>query len=201
MPPHPNGVRWRQESVWPRWLWRMRHPRVGRVRQPSLSYRAGTTTLRLDVGQRDVCGLPRTETIDVTFRKERYHADWPTIREGIRLRANNACEQCRAPNGDVIARGGGRDAGTYMLMDGLVSNAETGAPMGHAKGSEYDADRFVRVILTVAHIDHDESNNAPENLRSLCQRCHFSLDRSDNQNRKRANTLSRKAVGNLPGVK
>ncbi|KKK44213.1 hypothetical protein LCGC14_3167410, partial [marine sediment metagenome] len=34
-----------------------------------------------------------------------------------------------------------------------------------------------RVILTVAHLDHDPSNNDPENLRALCQMCHNVYDR------------------------
>jgi len=29
-----------------------------------------------------------------------------------------------------------------------------------------------RVVLTVAHINHDIENNAPGNLAALCQRCH-----------------------------
>jgi 5-methylcytosine-specific restriction endonuclease McrA len=33
------------------------------------------------------------------------------------------------------------------------------------------------VILTTAHLDHDTRNNARENLRALCQRCHNRYDR------------------------
>ena len=32
------------------------------------------------------------------------------------------------------------------------------------------------VVLTIAHLDHDPTNNAPENLRALCQRCHLRYD-------------------------
>lgn len=34
-----------------------------------------------------------------------------------------------------------------------------------------------RVVLTVAHIDHDKSNNRFSNLAALCQRCHLNHDR------------------------
>jgi hypothetical protein len=34
-----------------------------------------------------------------------------------------------------------------------------------------------RVILTVAHLDHDILNNDDENLAALCQRCHLNYDR------------------------
>lgn len=33
-----------------------------------------------------------------------------------------------------------------------------------------------RVVLTVAHLDHDTQHNNPENLRALCQRCHLRYD-------------------------
>lgn len=34
-----------------------------------------------------------------------------------------------------------------------------------------------RVVLTVAHIDHDKTNNRFGNLAALCQRCHLWHDR------------------------
>lgn len=34
----------------------------------------------------------------------------------------------------------------------------------------------IRIVLTVAHLDHNPANNAPENLRALCQRCHLRYD-------------------------
>ncbi len=33
-----------------------------------------------------------------------------------------------------------------------------------------------RVVLTIAHLDHDVQNNNDENLKALCQRCHLGLD-------------------------
>ena len=35
-----------------------------------------------------------------------------------------------------------------------------------------------RVVLTVAHLDHDPTNNARDNLRALCQKCHNDYDRA-----------------------
>jgi 5-methylcytosine-specific restriction endonuclease McrA len=34
-----------------------------------------------------------------------------------------------------------------------------------------------KVVLTVAHLDHDPGNNEFQNLRALCQRCHLAHDR------------------------
>lgn len=136
----------------------------------------------------------------MTFRAERYPRDWKAIRAAILTRANNACEQCRAPNGVVITRGekGSRDEGTYMLEDGTVRDAVTGADRGLARGSEYEMGTILRVVLTVAHLDHDEKNNDPANLRALCQRCHLAHDREDNARRRRENARSAKAAGELP---
>ena len=33
-----------------------------------------------------------------------------------------------------------------------------------------------KVVLTVAHLDHDPQNNDPDNLRAMCQRCHLTYD-------------------------
>jgi tRNA(Ile)-lysidine synthase TilS/MesJ len=30
----------------------------------------------------------------------------------------------------------------------------------------------IKIVLTIAHIDHDTTNNADDNLAALCQRCH-----------------------------
>ena len=41
------------------------------------------------------------------------------------------------------------------------------------------------VILTVAHINRDTTDNRDENLKAMCQRCHLNHDRKDNSKRKR----------------
>jgi hypothetical protein len=46
-----------------------------------------------------------------------------------------------------------------------------------------------RVVLTVAHLDHTPENCADDNLRALCQRCHFAYDRkhhAETRRRRRA---------------
>jgi heterodisulfide reductase subunit B len=42
-----------------------------------------------------------------------------------------------------------------------------------------------KVILTVAHINHDTTDNREENLKALCQYCHLNLDRRNNQYRRK----------------
>lgn len=136
------------------------------------------------------------------FRAHRYPKDWPAIRASIRARAGERCEQCRAPNGATIARGakGSRDEGTYMLEGGEVHDAATGEYRGLARGSEYDAGSFVRVILTVAHLNHREDDNRPENLAALCQRCHLRLDAADNAARRRERRDAAAGQAPLPAL-
>lgn len=133
----------------------------------------------------------------MTFRAERYPKEWKAIRAGVLLRAANRCEQCLAPNGEVIARHA--DGQTYMLERGEVFDAETGAHVGLARGSEYWVARFVRVVLTVAHLDHDERNNDATNLRALCQMHHLRHDAADNARRRRTSRAERDGQGNLFG--
>lgn len=33
-----------------------------------------------------------------------------------------------------------------------------------------------KVVLTIAHLDHQPENNDPANLKALCQRCHLTYD-------------------------
>lgn len=131
----------------------------------------------------------------MTFRAGRYPATWKAIRAGIVLRANNRCETCGAPNGELVVRG----EGSYMLAHGETFDAETGAFLGFSRGSEYDG-RWVTIVLTVAHLDHDEANNDPANLACLCQKHHLRHDAADNARRRRESKRATKAAGTLPGV-
>ena len=46
-----------------------------------------------------------------------------------------------------------------------------------------------RVLLTTAHLDHDPTNNVPENLRGFCQRCHLRYDRFQHAKERRKTRL------------
>ena len=36
--------------------------------------------------------------------------------------------------------------------------------------------KYVRIVLTIAHLNHTPEDNSSENLRALCQRCHNQYD-------------------------
>lgn len=98
----------------------------------------------------------------------RYPPNWFTeIRPRILLRANNCCERCEAPNGVLIYRPH-RGKADWKL-----------APEGHeVDAMAMDGIKFTKVVLTIAHLDHDPENFEvkDERLEALCQRCHLKLD-------------------------
>lgn len=53
------------------------------------------------------------------------------------------------------------------------------------------------VVLTTAHLDHDPANNADDNLRALCQRCHLAYDAHHHLANRRVTYRMRHALGDL----
>lgn len=91
-----------------------------------------------------------------------YPANWKEIVALVRKRSKNRCELCAAPNEWYIARWDdcpsrydccGKDAEIFKGLKGIV-----------------------KVVLTVAHINQDPTDNRPANLLHLCQRCHNRID-------------------------
>lgn len=104
-------------------------------------------------------------------------AEWQAIRKRIGKRSGWKCETCGAPHMTIVARGtyNGRDA--YMVIDtNEVFCAESGLKMAEMRLSDFNARKVLRIVLTVAHLDHDESSEDDANLKHLCQRHHLRLD-------------------------
>ncbi len=119
-----------------------------------------------------------------------YHAKWSLISRLIRLRrAGNRCEQCGVENHSWIARfqvaGIPAYVPAYCQENEVVRSAEDGKVLGTLEGFGLVPARWVKVVLTVAHLDQNRANNRFSNLKALCQRCHFAHDRQ-------ANTMRRK---------
>lgn len=130
--------------------------------------------------------------------RSKYPPNWGEISKRVRHeRAGNRCERCGAPNGQVIARGAGPNAGTYMVETGDVYDDDDGSFLGAARGSEYLPRRFVKVVLTVGHINHDPADCADSNLRAWCQKCHLAHDQEHHQRNARATRRGRKAAREL----
>ena len=100
---------------------------------------------------------------------------WAETRRRILKRAGNCCEQCHVPNSEVIARVDSHP-GWWFTLDGEAHDA-AGELRGMFRGSELTPDRFVTIVLTIAHLNHTPGDDRDENLKALCQRCHLVHDK------------------------
>lgn len=82
----------------------------------------------------------------------------------------------------VLDRAGNRCEGSPVYPDCRAKNYEAHPVTGS------------RVILTVAHMDHDPANNDMRNLRALCQRCHLKYDEKIHSERRRKTFEMKKGV-------
>lgn len=108
-----------------------------------------------------------------------YPANWKQIRTSILARAGNCCEMCGVRNSAFIFRLA-HDPSVYVYYD--RDNDRFYRPDGRELRESdlhhgFDVSKQPsRVVLTIAHLDHNPTNNAHENLKALCQRCHLKHD-------------------------
>ncbi len=128
---------------------------------------------------------------------KKYPQNWKSeIRPAILERAQNKCEKCGIENYTHIFRGklpDGREV--YQTNDGAIYDAENSAFIEkdyYADISATGQETAIKVVLTIAHLDHNVKNNDYGNLRALCQRCHNRHDiefrkanRKKNENKNR----------------
>lgn len=93
--------------------------------------------------------------------------EWLSLRDRILKRADNRCEGSPA------------------------------YPRCKAVNGEEHPETGSKVVLTIAHLDHDPRNNRGDNLRALCQRCHLTHDAPHHARNAAATRRSRKASGDL----
>jgi hypothetical protein len=109
---------------------------------------------------------------------KRYPPNWLTeIRPRILKRANNQCEQ---PNCDFkhleevwAVKHKGKTIGWFRDYDEATPNIVKSPP------------KKLKVILTIAHLDHDEENLniSDDRLKAMCQLCHLRYDAKEKYRR------------------
>ena len=109
---------------------------------------------------------------------KKYPSNWKKeIRPAIIDRAKNCCEFCKVPNYKVIIRGIWNDIECYQDHDGTIFDANTSEVIGSDYvGEVHPTNKLIKVVLTIAHLDHDVTNNDFSNLKALCQKCHNRYD-------------------------
>lgn len=128
-----------------------------------------------------------------------YPKNWPTeIVPAIRRRSGNRCELCGVPNGEL---GGRSPAGIWHKARPLgekLLRLEWPKEGEYAPCEGYDQPlRIVRIVLTVMHLNHDPTDNRPENLKHGCQRCHNRYDLPHRRKNAAATRRARLAAGDL----
>ena len=113
---------------------------------------------------------------------KKYPKNWKELRAAVLERANNKCEFCGLENYAVGVRSAdGTSFRQYSSME--------------VEAGFLDGDRVIQIVLTVAHLDHDEENHDVklDRLAALCQRCHLRYDVNEKKRRRK----NKKAVGDL----
>lgn len=95
--------------------------------------------------------------------KKLYPKNWKSIRGKILLRSKNKCEFCGVEN---YAIGYRDENGKFIETVGI----------GEQDAAFLDKEKLIKIVLTIAHLDHNPLNNDENNLRALCQRCHLRYD-------------------------
>lgn len=112
--------------------------------------------------------------------REFYGPHWRTVvRPRILSRAGNRCEQCNKPNGYQVetftdrywCRMWWRPAGIkYASWRNFEGDFTCVSPPAAIV-------RTVKVVLTVAHLNHVSGDDRDDNLKALCQWCHLNYDK------------------------
>lgn len=108
------------------------------------------------------------------INKANYPPNWDQLSLQVRTEAGFCCEWCQAPAGKVIRR---YPAGGWELVE--TAQADPTCVVEQTESMTWARLRFyklTRIIVGVAHLDRDSTNNNRENLAALCQRCHLNHD-------------------------
>lgn len=130
-----------------------------------------------------------------------YPADWKTrIRPDILNRAGHCCEKCGVKNYAIGYRDqAGKFYDSQLIIDALEDNGYDyfDNELSNCYDKKGNPTPPVKIVLTIAHIDHDVSNNDYSNLAAYCQSCHLSHDKQQHAETRRNNRLKMSLQGGL----
>lgn len=106
-----------------------------------------------------------------------YGRDWRTVtRPRILARAANCCEQCSVPNYAEVKRIRGHWLRIAVSWTRGIDKMWIGSQGNELPFKPTGTMRQVRVVLTIAHLNHVAGDDRDENLKALCQWCHLNYD-------------------------
>lgn len=122
-----------------------------------------------------------------------YPKNWKELRKQVLERAENKCEFCGVENYSV----GARDLnGKFHLEDDIHHlNSNCGFQLF---GGNFNW-KMTKIILTIAHLDHDKENHdvSIDRLKALCQKCHLQYDMPRHVENRKKNLVEKKGLQNL----
>lgn len=135
--------------------------------------------------------------------KSIYPPDWLEIRKRILEREENRCKICRAINYDYVFRGLYNGIECYQYSNGRVYRTDNGSFL--AEGFDINIQpitgnlnrKAVRIVLTIAHLDHDPTNNSDDNLAALCQLHHLRHDSKQHRTNAAETRMQKKGLQKL----
>lgn len=117
-----------------------------------------------------------------------YHPEWKTkIRPAILRRAGDRCERCKVKNYET----GARDLAGKFWTERQIACMPVITAFSLFGIARAIKPKIIKIVLTIAHLDHDIENNDPGNLAALCQKCHLGHDRQQHA-RTRRDTRNRR---------
>ena len=112
-----------------------------------------------------------------------YPTNWKSeIVPRIIARANNCCEKCGVENYSIVysVRRNAKSTWFKTLEEALLAPKTNEAKKNKITGrlEIIPNPKPVKVILTIAHLDHDELNwdVTDDRLMAMCQKCHLTYD-------------------------
>lgn len=122
---------------------------------------------------------------------KRYPPNWKKeIVPNILKRADNCCENdgCDHKNGELLwaVRYKGRSS-WFRNFDEANNQKKSGEIK---RGTIVPNPKQIKVVLTIAHLDHDETNwdVKLDRLKAMCQLCHLRYDAKEKYRRSLSNT-------------
>ena len=114
---------------------------------------------------------------------KKYPKNWKQISLQVREEAHQRCEFCGVEN--------------YTFYRNLADGKREKVEGMQLEAATLDGEKLTRIILTVAHLDHDTAHNDRTNLRALCQRCHNRHDVEFRKRNRAAGLSARKGLQSL----
>ncbi len=106
---------------------------------------------------------------------------WRTTRARILRRAGKRCENCGKPDRTTVLTCTGRGRMFWMPANGGRWRDECGKLYRHLTPPwlryGISEPRAIKVVLAVAHVNHEAGDDRDENLRAWCAWCHLNHDK------------------------